>query len=138
MIQNRPATDSEGSLTLTDIPVKAFKVILDFIYTDKLPAESDNEINFIELFTASIKLNISKLRDYTVEKLKATINHKNAFDILVLSNKHQNEELKAKAFEEIQRMFPEKDLKVELASQPDKIRKLLDVKKQLDEELENI
>lgn len=136
MIQNRPDADS---LTLTDIPVKAFKIILDFIYTDKLPdCGNDSEINFVEVFTVATKLGIEKLRNFTVEKLEETIDQKNAYDILVLGNKHCNEELKMRAFKEIQKIFPEKELKIELASQPDKIRKLLDVKQKLDEELENI
>lgn len=133
MILNRP--DAE-SLTLTDIPVKAFKVILDFIYTNELPEEE--EINFVEVFTSSLKLNIEKLRDFAVEKIKENIDEKNALEILILANKHDNEELRMRAFAEIQKIFPEKGLKEELSMQPEKIKKLLDVKKKLDEELEGL
>lgn len=133
MIQNKP--DAE-SLTLTDIPVKAFKVILNYIYTNELPR--DDELNFVDVFTSSTKLKIERLRDFCVEKIKESVDEKNALEILILANKHENKELQMKAFAKIQKSFPEKELKTELAMQPDKIKKLLDMKQKLTDELENM
>ncbi|KAG5667556.1 hypothetical protein PVAND_015535 [Polypedilum vanderplanki] len=132
IFKNNPEAEE---LNLRDIPESTFKVIYDFIYNNRL---SDNA-NYIEVITAAIRLKINDLIEIAPSTLLNKIDEKNACDVLVLSNKINNEKLRQKAFEIIQiKIFPERKLADELAKQPEKLKALIDVKKKFDEEFENL
>jgi BTB/POZ domain len=132
MILENPVAEN---LNLVDIPVKVFKIVLDFIYNDTAPP---NDVNLIEIYAAAGRLAINELKNFTAAKLMDQVDEINAYEVLVLSNKYGSVNLMMKAFEHIKKIFPDKNLGDEFARQPDKIRKLLDMKRKMDEEFESL
>jgi len=102
MLQN-PNTDF---LILDDITVDIFEIILMFIYTDELPGD-DKNINYIHLYAAACRLELSELKKFAASKVMDNINQHNAVEVLMLGNKHKNYEMKQNAFEEIKKSYPE-------------------------------
>ncbi|KAG5669315.1 hypothetical protein PVAND_017203 [Polypedilum vanderplanki] len=133
MLENNPEATE---LNLEDISEKTFKVVYDFAYKEKLPtANEDNR----EIYAAAKRLKIEKLAKVAAEYLMANVTVENSFDLLVLSNKFDHEELRKKAFENIQtKIFPERKLDQELAKQPERLKKLIEIKKTLEKEFTQV
>lgn len=87
----------------------------------------------LKIFAAAGKLKIEGLKKITAKKLMATVNHKNAFEVLFVSHTFEHNELKAKAFAEIKKAYPEIDS--ELANEPEKLLKVMEASKLLEEEI---
>ncbi|KAG5670614.1 hypothetical protein PVAND_000863 [Polypedilum vanderplanki] len=115
-------------LNLLDVSTDVFRVILDFIYTDEFPENID--INFGELFFASERLKLENLKKIAAKKLLDTTNTENALEMLEFSLKTNNEELKKKSFEEIKKYLDFIKLDENLAFEPEKLKKLIEVQKE--------
>ncbi|KAG5668960.1 hypothetical protein PVAND_016866 [Polypedilum vanderplanki] len=127
ILNDRPEIES---LNFEDFDPETFKIILDFIYDKNIENEQKN---FIEILKISGKLKIKNLMEISAEKLIQEATPKNSFEILLLANKYDLEELRQKAFDEFKKNFPNKNLKPDLASQTDKLRKLVEIKRLMDE-----
>jgi BTB/POZ domain len=132
MIRDNPSADS---LKLEDISLEIFTLILDFLYKDAVPVGGDN---LTEIYAAAGKLNIRELMDVVGQKLVDNLTDQNAFEMLMLGKRFRNEELRRRAFEEIQKMLPDKKLSEDVLEQPEKIKKLMEIKRKMDEEFERI
>lgn len=128
MIRNNP---EDFELNLQDIPLPIFEILLHFIYNDSAP---DGDDNLIAIYAAAGRLNIQDLKNMTAQKLMDKVDQQNAFRVLELSNKYGNDELRLKAFEEIKKVLSDYKLNDEFSKKPEKIKKLLDMKKKMDEE----
>ncbi|KAG5669128.1 hypothetical protein PVAND_017024 [Polypedilum vanderplanki] len=118
-------------LNLRDISESIFKAVHDFIYKNQLPEDA----NYIEIFAAAARLKIDDLMKISAENLQENVDEKNAFEILLLSNKFDHDQMRQKSFEFIQnKIFPHRKLDAELAKQPEKLKKLIDAKNKLDQE----
>ncbi|KAL7011670.1 hypothetical protein ACKWTF_014384 [Chironomus riparius] len=111
------------NLNLPDIAVDTFEDILHFIYTDELP--SDENTDFVKLYGAASMLKINLLIDFVAPKVMENINQKNAVEVLILSNKFKNYEMRQKAFEEIKKVNP--DLSDNWIDKPEKVKKFIQV-----------
>lgn len=131
LLENQNARE----LTLTEISSEVFADVLDFICHEKFPSD---EMNLMEIYEAAGKLQINELKNFCAEELMEVINDENALDILLMSNKYENHELKMKSFEAIKKMFPDKKFKNELADDPETIKKMLFVRQKLEKEFENL
>jgi hypothetical protein len=89
--------------------------------------------NHVETLKIAGKLKMQHLVNATAQKLKDQVKPENSFEILVLANKYELEELRLAAFEEFRKNFPSKKLKPELAGQVEKLRKLVEIKRLMDE-----
>ncbi|KAG5683587.1 hypothetical protein PVAND_012860 [Polypedilum vanderplanki] len=117
-------------LNLCDIPESTFKAVHNFIYNEQLP---DN-VNHFEVFAAAAKLKIDNLVKIVSTHILANINEENAFEILTIGNKFDQDNLRKKAFETIQdKIFPDRKLNEKLAKQPEKLKKLIDSAQALNE-----
>lgn len=132
MLRNRSDVES---LTFTDIPVSAFREVLRFMYENSMPPD---DANFSDIFAAANKLEVIELKEYSVTKLINKIDEENAVEMLGIANKFQHDDLREKAFEEVQKIFPGRELKPEMAMDVAKIKKLIEAKKKYEEEFENI
>lgn len=128
MIKNN--IDAE-CLNLTDISTDIFRIILKFIYTDELP-QSDT-INFVHFFAAAGRLKIKKLKKFAANKLIDNLTEKNAIEMLFLANKYDDETLRQNSFNEIKKILSDVKISDDLAMEPEKLKKLLAVKKEKDE-----
>jgi hypothetical protein len=122
-------------LTLTEFSSDVFAKVLDFMCHENFPSD---ETNLMEIYEAAGKLQIYELKNFCAEELMETISDENALEILLMSNKYENHELKMKSFEAIKKMFPDKKFKNELADDPETIRKMLFVRQKLEKEFENL
>lgn len=116
-------------LNFCDVSIEAFKILIDFIYNNRLPQDDDDcEVNSMELFQMGGRMKVEKLKNFAAAKLMHEINPENAFEILTIANKHEHEGLKLSAFEEIKKMFPGRKIREELANQPEMVKVLIDAK----------
>jgi BTB/POZ domain len=116
MIENNPGA---SNLELKFIPLDTLQHLLDFLYDDTYPAEGFNDI-----FIASGYLKIENLKNYAGLKLIDQVNAQNAFEMLKLANKYDHDGLRSKAFEFVKGMFPDRDLKDEMARNQECIEEL--------------
>lgn len=135
LIKENP--DAE-SLDLQYIPIETFKCVLSYVYTDQLPETK----NIHDVFAAATKLKINSLIKITEKLLILTLENQKNLEVLFktfsLANKFQHNELKLGAFKEIQKHFPGRQLKEELLTQPEKLKKLIEAKILLDRHLDNL
>ena len=59
----------------------------------------------------------------------------NALEMLIYGKLYDNESLKKNAFDEVKKMFPGKELSEELAEDTDKLKKIINAKKLMDEKI---
>ncbi|KAL7012790.1 hypothetical protein ACKWTF_015051 [Chironomus riparius] len=130
ILRNNPEA---ANLNLVDIPVDIFETILKFLYTDELPADEDQ--NFMQLFVAANRLQIKELKNFAATEISNRINAVNAMDIFNMSHKYDQEELRKKSFEEVKKMYPKIEFKDEWASNPEKVVKIIEGYKKMEEEI---
>jgi hypothetical protein len=119
------------AIELQEVTVETFEAITDFIYTKQLPATA----NTSEVVSAAAILKIDSLLSFSVARLITEIDEKNAFDVLVMANKINDENLRAKAFSTIKtKIFPEKQLEDGLSKQPQKLKTLIEMKIKFEKE----
>jgi len=119
-------------LKLVDCSLASLKAILQFIYERKFPSDDEDMVG---LFNAAGRFDIKKLKDYTEQKLGQKVGESNAFEILVISNQFNSPTLKAKSFAEIKKMLPGREIKEDWIDQPEKIKKLIEAKRKMDEKI---
>jgi len=117
------ANPEAENLNLTDIDVDNFEKILHFFYTDELPDAEDT--NYVQLYGAASILKINLLISFSEPKVLENINPENAVEVLFLSNKFNNNEMRQKAFDEIKKDHP--DLSDNWIDKPEKVKKFIEV-----------
>jgi hypothetical protein len=132
LLKSRPETES---VTFTDIPMAAFRELLRFVYDNELPS---SDANFRDILAAASKLEVEPVKSHAVGKLIESLNVENAVDVLALANKLDIELLRTKAFAEVQKIFPDRELKGDMATDVGKVKKLIEAKKKFDEEFQNL
>jgi hypothetical protein len=132
LLKDNPETQE---LTLKDVKESTFKMIHDFINTNQLPDTADH----LEVFTAAAKLKMDHLKKEAAAYLLANMNEHNCFEVLVMSNKFEHDQLREKAFEIIRtKIFPDLNLNDELINQPEKMRKMIEAKRIMEEEYKKL
>jgi hypothetical protein len=132
LLKNNPETQV---LTLKDVKESTFQAVHDFINTNQLPDAADH----LEVFTAAAKLKMEDLKKEAASYLIANMDEHNCFEVLVMSSKFEHEQLQQKAFEIIRtKIFPDRKLSDELMKQPEKLQKLIEAKRIMEEEFENL
>jgi hypothetical protein len=111
-------------LKMTDIPVETFAEVLEFIYHDRLPMRVDR---LSLLIKGALKLDIQALKGAIIKKMSDVLSEENALDTLELAVINGIPELKAKAIEEIQPMFPSKKLKIDSVEQCRVLKQMLEM-----------
>lgn len=125
IIKNEP---DANTIKLVDIPDVTFERILDYLYDDKFTACD----GLLDTYAAAAKLQISELADLAADSLMTLIDDENALNIFCLAHKYNNEKLKVEAFKQIKSFFPDKNLKEDLAMNPDAVRKLVAAKREIE------
>lgn len=125
------------SMDLLDITAENFDRVMKFVQFERQPYTE----NVADVFIAAGKLEIEGLKTVTANLMIASMknekNLENLLKILSMANDYEHDELRLKAFEEIKKQFPGSQLKDELARQPEKLKRIIDVKLMLMKELEN-
>lgn len=124
MTQNSTA----DSIELENIKIEIFQIILDFVYDEKLP----NAADIIEIYAAAAQLQIRDLEEFAASKIISSISSEDSLQVLFMANQFNNQELKMKAFDCIKSFFPDKKLRLELADNPEAVRKLISAKLEIE------
>lgn len=114
-------------LELKEISASAFQHVVCFMYTGHVLEKAD----LVELYAASCRFEIIELSRITTSMIETHIN-RNPFEILISCNKHSHDKFKMKAFEKFKENFPGQELKVELASRPEKLKALMRIKLEME------
>lgn len=109
----------------TYITADIFKLVLEFIYTDKFP--KGNQINYVHLFKAASRLKMAELQNYTATKVIDQINRENALEIFKLSEKCNHDWLRQQTFNQLKNFFPKANLKDEWVKQTEKVETALKI-----------
>lgn len=123
MIKGKP---DAKEIILTDIEAETFKIILDFIYTDKMPEKYDE--NSLKIAAAAETLKLEPLKLKLSGIISKAVIPKNSFEIFEFASKHDHKELKIKSFGEFKKLFPKKNLKSDLMNDIGAMKKLIDSK----------
>lgn len=123
-----------SEFTLEGIKPETFEVILKFLYTDETPKDLKNAREFFE---AAGKLRIKSLKEISgqilMEELKKQKDLKELWKLFNLASKFECEEMKLRAFEEIEKNFPHGHLKNYFLEHPEKLKEAIEAKIRLDE-----
>jgi hypothetical protein len=104
-----------------DIPVVTFRMVLEFVYHDRIPTKHDR---LISLYWAAKKLDIKSLKNAIVQKLSESLCKENVFDLLEFAIKNEISDLTAIANDKVQEIFPDKKLTISTLSQCSDLRKI--------------
>jgi len=121
ILNNNPEVEN---LSLCDISVDTFEIILNYIYTAAFPER--NEYNQLSLYAAAGRLKIEKLMNYVAAHILDQITDENALDVLKVSNKYEHYGLKQKSFDIIKKKYVKIIFKDEWIEEPETVRIIID------------
>lgn len=124
--------NQQPTLELTNVSKEIFQDILTYIYNDTLPDVNNNAFN---LFSAACQFDLNVLKKHAISKMTTGVTAENAVEMLIYGKLYGNESLKKNAFDEIKKMFPERELSDELTEDTDKLKKIIQAKKVMDEKI---
>lgn len=130
ILKNNP-----DEITLDDIDVDIFKVVLGYIYNDTLPQKYDSDS--LKVFEAAKKYKLETLEQEVFKFIWDQIDFETAVNLHAIGIKSNDEELKKKAFKEIQKIFSNVNLKDDLMDDPEKLRQLLSKKRAHEDKIKN-
>ncbi|OXU26477.1 hypothetical protein TSAR_009240 [Trichomalopsis sarcophagae] len=87
--------ENSSSIEITDVKPKVFRMLLRYIYTDKIDGVDSDVAK--DLLVAAIKYDVEGLRETCEEILYNSINVGNAIEILDIADQYNITELKSKA-----------------------------------------
>ena len=109
---------------------------MKFLYSDELLRE--DEINPLHLFATAGRLQITELKDFAVENIMNQIDSFNIHEVFQLANKYGHDELVQKSFEEIKKKHPKIEFHEELATDPEKVAKVIEALRRKEEAIRKI
>jgi hypothetical protein len=117
-------------LAIENVTESSLAAIVNYLNEGKKPSK---RANLFEIYTASHRLHVFKLKEIVAEIMMREVNEENAYEYLMFCNEiNEAESLKMKAFEEFQKNFPNQSLLEEIASRPGALKKLWDGKLEMD------
>lgn len=122
-----------NEMTLTDFGAIAVKEFLLFIYTGEIP----DDANSIELFSLAANYDVRELRAICEEMVLRNLDESNAMEVFDVGHNYNSQALKARAFEEIQSMFPDILREHDLVNNRERVKELIAAKLQFDNVLYN-
>lgn len=124
MFESEVEETRTGQMTIEDFSAEAVEEFLRHFYTGEIP----NVTNTMELFALSSKYNLPALMSVCEELILENIDELNAIDVLNLGNLFNSSDMKALAYNEIQRIRPGLKLTNEFMNKPEELMDLLGFK----------
>jgi hypothetical protein len=90
----------------------------------------------MELFAIASKCDVNELKTIAEEKILRNIEPTNALEVFNLAHLYDSQTLKNEVFNEIKEMFPEVPLNKSLMEQPESLKKLIELKRSMEEVLQ--
>lgn len=121
-------------MEIKDISAEAVNDFLRYLYTGEMP-DPNNALN---VFALAVKLEVDELK-LICEILicKHALSEINAYKVFMLGHAYASDKLKVAAFNKIKSMFPDSDLTNDLMQEPEKLKKLIDHKRGIDNLLQS-
>lgn len=101
---------------------------LNFIYTGRMKTYN----NTTELFALATKFKVCELKSICEEIILDNLDESNAYQVFTLGRLYKSTEMKQKAFDEMNGMFPGSLLDSDLINNPDRLKELIDAKRHCD------
>jgi hypothetical protein len=100
---------------------------LNFIYNETPPSD---DANLIDLYAACGKLEIKDFMEVVAQILIKSLTPENSLEVLNLCQLYPHEKLKMKAFDKFKENF---QIPASLSSEPEKLKSLMKLKKEMDQ-----
>lgn len=123
-------------LTLNDIDFEILKIILDYIYEDKIPEKFDEKT--LKVFETAGKFKLEILTTEVGNILCDNLKAENSFQVLKLADEFNHVELKKNAFEKVKIFLNDEDLKDELMDNLELLTKLVETKIEFENKMEKM
>lgn len=120
--------DTRPSMNVEDLSERTVEDVLRYFYTGCI----SSDIRAVEVFKLSSKLKVPVLKEFSGNLILDEIEESNAYEIFCLGHAYESMKLKSIAFEEIRKIFPEKNLSDDLMQNPDGIKELIEMKRKLE------
>jgi len=115
--------NKENQMKIVEFSAEAVREFLCFIYTK---TEPENSRNAMELYALATKYEVPSLLSIAEYLILDSINNENAYEVLVLGNLHNSDDLKDDAFDEIKKQFTDVELPESLKDRPDDLKVMID------------
>jgi hypothetical protein len=108
---------------------------LFFMYT----GEIKNNSSAMDLFAISSKYDVQQLKTIAKDIILENLERNSAIEVFSLGHLHNCVEMKQTGFNEIKKMFlPEVELNDELMSMPEELKKIAEIRMELDRKMKEI
>lgn len=124
--------NQQETLELTNVSKEIFQDILTYIYNDTLPDINNNGYN---LFLAACQFDLNVLKKHVIWNMTTEVTAENAVEMLIYGKLYGNETLEKSALDKIKEMFPDRELSDELIEDTEKLKKIIQAKKVMDEKI---
>jgi hypothetical protein len=124
----------QKELHIKGLSAMAIEEFLCFLYTGEVPSAAD----MMEIFTLSAKFNIELLKRFSEKAIIETLDETNAYKALSLAHRHSSDIMQRFSFDEIKKMFPGTILPDTLMNDCEKLKELIDAKRNVDALLKKI
>lgn len=132
-VENKEETSIE-----LNISVEVFRIIENYVYQDELPNKIHALVNFAELFRAASKFQLERLKEFAARKLLDKVNAENCVRMFKLGFKYNNDLLRKRSLEEVEKQFPAKKFKENSEISPEMIEELVNLKRKTDQRINEI
>lgn len=134
-LRNNPGADS---MEIKGISAEDFERVMNYVNFGRQPYAK----NMSDVFVAAGKLKIEGLKNVTAKALISSMKDEKNLGVLLkilnMAFEHEHNELRLNAFEEIKKRFPSRQLKDELALQPEKLKRIIDAQLMLEQQFNDL
>lgn len=111
-----------GQLKIDDFSAEVVEEMLQFLYT----GEVKDEKNAMDLYAIAGKYEISHLKEETEQMILRNIDITNVLEVYGLANLHNSEQMKTKAFNVIESLFPGTVINYHLINKPEAVKEIVE------------
>lgn len=127
--------DNVNEMKIEDVSEEAVYDFLRYLYIGELPDKN----NLMDAFALAVKLKADELKSISETIIcKNILNNSNAYKVFMLGHVYAAEKIKLAAFNRIRAMFPDANLPNRLMQEPERLKKIMEHKQDLDHLLRGV
>lgn len=122
-------------IKIEDSSVESVEKFLRYLYTGELTSDAENAM---EIFALAAKFKVPEIQEITEKIILSTLNETNAYEIFTFAHSHKSDKMKRKSFEEIRKMYPDKNLVESLMDDVHAVKELIELTEKIDEMMKKL